>query len=139
MKRRDDLPARIADEGLTPRGAPAGRARVAACVVLTAALLVSGCGGGDDDGSTSRTATYRTYPDTAGLPDYMRKSVACWRGVGVDVRVPAAVRRLVKRGEFKGETPQGVETGFLSFLLFDKKQEVTQAQFRAARRCYDTR
>ena len=112
---------------------PGRWARAAACVVAIAALL-AGCGGGDDGDSTRPVVTDR---DTVGLPDYMRKSVACWRGVGVKVRVPAAVRRLVERGEFKGETSQGVETGFLSFLLFDKKQEVTQAQFRAARKCYD--
>ena len=134
MRRRDELPARIADEGFTRRGAPARRARAAACIVLIAALL-AGCGGGDDNGDSTRPVA--TDRDTVGLPDYMRKSVACWRGVGVNVRVPAAVRRLVERGEFKGETPQGIETGFLSFLLFDKKQEVTQAQFRAARKCYD--
>jgi hypothetical protein len=128
MKRRDEPPARIADEGLT--------LRAAACGVLIAALLVSGCGGGDDDGGARRPPT---DPDTVGLPDYMRKTVACWREAGVKVRVPAAVRRLVKRGEFKGETPKGVETGLLSFLLFDKKQTLTQAQFRAARKCYDER
>ena len=112
-------------------------ARAAACVALIAALLASGCGGGDDDGSARRQVTYSA--DTAGLPDYMRKTVACWREAGVKVRVPSAVRRLVKRGEFKAETPQGVEAGFLSFLQFDRKQKFTQAQFRAAKKCYDER
>jgi len=131
MLGRDELPTHLKETDMTS----ITWARAAACIVLIAALL-AGCGG-DDDGSARRPATYPA--DTAGLPDYMRKTVACWREAGVKVRVPSAVRRLVKRGEFKGDTPQGVEAGFLSFLQFDRKQKFTPAQFRAAKKCYDER
>jgi hypothetical protein len=124
MTRRDELPAHSKD-----------RTRAAACIVLIAALL-SGCGGGDDDSGSRPPAADR---GTAELPGYMRKTMACLRGAGIRVRVPAALRRALKRGDFRGKSAQGVEGGFLFFLAFDRKQKFTQAQFRAARRCYDER
>lgn len=105
-------------------------AGAAVCIVLATALL-AGCGGDEDSGAREPPLD----ADTAGLPDYMRRTVACLREAGVKVRVPAAVRRLVERGEFKGDPRRGAEPGLLSFLYFEKGQKFTEAQILAARRC----
>ena len=112
---------------------PRIRTGVAVCLVVVSALA-AGCG--DDAKESPPTATDR---DTVGLPQYMRDTVACLREAGIKVRVPAAVRRLLKRREFQGQAPQGVEGGYLFFLAFDKDQKLTQAQILAARKCYEKR
>jgi hypothetical protein len=96
------------------------------------ALLVVGCGGDGDDKS-SRTPT---DADTVGLPAYVRESVACLREAGIKVRVPAALRQLIKRQKNEGE-PFGAKAGLLTFLYYDRRQKLTPTQLQAARTCTD--
>ena len=103
-------------------------ARAAVCVVLVATAL-AGCGGGSDESPNPPSD-----PDTVGLPSYIRESVACLREAGIKVRVPAALRRLIKRQKNEGE-PLGAEAGFLTFLSYDRKQKLTPTQLQAARTC----
>ena len=109
-------------------------ARVAICLVLIA-TMAAGCGGGASD--DSRPAP--TDPDTAGLPSYVRESVACLREAGIKVRVPAAVRRLLRKQKEEDQESLGAQAGFLTFLYYDKRQKLTSTQLQAARTCTDGR
>jgi hypothetical protein len=102
--------------------------RIVACLMLVAAV-----GGGCGDGNQNQPPT---DADTIGLPQEQRAYVACLRKAGIKVRVPDAVRRLAKKGEYVKRTPHGVEgqTNFF-FFLFDKKQRLTKEQAASMREC----
>src|SRR5688572_12099018 len=97
---------------------------------MLVAALAAGCGDGEE---TMRPAT---DADTAGLPQKERDFIACLRKAGINVRVPSAVRRLVKKDDYQRRTRHGVEVRFnLFFYMFDKRQRVTKKQVAAAREC----
>ena len=104
-------------------------ARVVVCVVLITAAL-AGCGGDSDESPNPPSD-----PDTVGLPSYMREAVACLRDAGIRVRVPAAVRRLLRKQKNNGQDSLGAQAGFLTFLYYDRKQKLTSTQLQAARTC----
>ena len=106
--------------------------RVIACLTLVAALAV-GCGGEDQRPPA-------TDADTAGLPQEERTYVACLRKAGIKVRLPAAVRKLAREGDYEKQTRKGVEGRFnLFFYMFDKRQRATKEQIAAARDCEKVR
>jgi hypothetical protein len=106
-------------------------ARIALCAVVIATAL-AGCGGDSDESPKPPTD-----PDTVGLPSYVRESVACLREAGIKVRVPIAMRKLLRTQKSKGQEAFGAQAGFLTFLSYDRTQKLTPTQLQAARTCTD--